>query len=180
MKIKTLNALVIIALGSALVMGGCARKTKPDQVLPDTNANNQQNATTDDANIQNKDLSFDPQGSDSGNISGLYTVHFDYDRSSISGEAKANIDKNVEWMKAHPNATVQIEGHCDRHGSIEYNLALGERRAKSVRSYMINLGVSGSKLTTISYGKEKPLDPAESETADAKNRRANFAVQSAK
>jgi len=175
---KKMTALIVLGFGIALFMAGCSKPPKPDQVLPDTSAST--GATGQDTTIQNKDLSFDPQGSDSGNISGLFTVHFDYDKSTLSAEAKENLQKDVDFMKAHPNAVVQIEGHCDHHGSIEYNLALGERRAKSVRAYMINLGVQGSRLTTISYGKEKPLDSSETETADAKNRRANFVVQANK
>lgn len=178
MKIKKFMPLVILSLGCALFLASCSKQTKPDQVLPDTTGSG--NAAVDDASIQNKDLSFDPQGSDSGNISGLYTIHFDYDKSNLSSEARSNIQKNVDWMKGHSNTKVQVEGHCDRHGSIEYNLALGERRAKAVRNYMINLGVESGRLSTISYGKEKPLDSTETETADAKNRRANFGVQSAK
>jgi peptidoglycan-associated lipoprotein len=69
---------------------------------------------------------------------------------------------------------LQIEGHCDSRGSIEYNLALGERRAKSVRAYLVNLGVSAKRLSVISYGKEKPIVQGDSEEAMAKNRRANF------
>jgi peptidoglycan-associated lipoprotein len=180
MTTKMKTTLTVLALSCALIIASCAKKTKPDEVLPDTSGLNGQNATTDDSKIQNKDLSFDPQGSDSGNITGLYTVHFDYDKSALSAEARGNMDKNVAWMKSHAAATVQVEGHCDRHGSIEYNLALGERRAKAVRAYMINLGVEGKRLTTISYGKEKPLDSSETETADGKNRRANFVVQSSK
>jgi peptidoglycan-associated lipoprotein len=179
MTTKMKMTLAVLAL-CTLTLASCQKKTKPDEVLPDTSASTGQNGTTDDANIQNKDLSFDPQGSDSGNIAGLYTIHFDYDKSALSAEARGNIDKNVAWMKAHAAAKVQIEGHCDRHGSIEYNLALGERRAKAVRAYMVNLGTDGKRLTTISYGKEKPLDSSETETADAKNRRANFVVQSTK
>ncbi len=172
--------MAVFALAFALSLANCSKKTKPDESLPDANAATQQNAATGDTNIQNKDLSFDAQGSDSGNISGLYTVHYDYDKATLSAEARSNLEKDAAWMKAHPDTTVQIEGHCDRHGSIEYNLALGERRAKGARSYMINLGIDGKRLTTISYGKEKPLDQAETETADAKNRRANFVVQSTK
>jgi peptidoglycan-associated lipoprotein len=174
MKTRILILTAVAILGVA----GC-HKNQPDQpAVPDTNLG--QTAPSEDTNVQNKDLSFDAQGSDSGSIAGLNTVHFAYDKSNIDSEARATIQKNVAWMKSHAGSTLQIEGHCDRHGSIEYNLALGERRAKAVRSYMVNLGASGKHLTTISYGKEKPLDSGETESADAKNRRANFVVQSSK
>lgn len=168
--------ILILALALTFTaMSGCKKaEKKPDEALPDTSGNAQ---TTQDTNIQNKDLSFNAQGSDSGQIDGLESVHFDYDKSAITADGRASAQKDADWMKAHPDTNVQIEGHCDRHGSIEYNLALGERRAKTVRTYMINLGVNGKRLSTISYGKEKPLDSAETESADAKNRRANFVPQ---
>jgi len=155
-----------------MMVFGCKGKEKlPEEVVPDPNA-----AGAQDTNIQSKDMTFDASGSDSGNISGLYTITFDYDKSSLSEEGRSLAQKNAEWMKSHENTTVQIEGHCDRHGSIEYNLALGERRAKTVKSYMQNLGIPDSRLATISYGKEKPLDHGENDGADRKNRRANFVV----
>jgi peptidoglycan-associated lipoprotein len=77
-------------------------------------------------------------------------------------------------MKKNPNVNVQIEGHCDARGSIEYNIALGERRANAVKNYMTSLGIPGDRLSVISYGKEKPLNQGDSESAYAANRRANF------
>ena len=124
--------------------------------------------------IESSAMSFDPSGSDSGNIPGLQTINFPYDSSTLSADAKAKAKGNAEWMKANPNSTVQIEGHCDSRGSIEYNLSLGERRAQSVKSYMTGLGIAGSRLNIISYGKEKPLATGDSEADHARNRRANF------
>lgn len=124
--------------------------------------------------IESAPLSFDPMGSDSGKIAGLVTVRFGFDKSSLDAQAKKDIETNVEWMKSNPTVKVQIEGHCDSRGTIEYNVALGERRANAVKAYMISLGVSGDRLSVISYGKEKPLDSADTEDAWAKNRRANF------
>lgn len=127
-----------------------------------------------DSSIATKDMAFDATGSDSGNIAGLHSVNFDYDQSTLSSEARRLLGDNAEWIKQHSGTTVQIEGHCDARGSVEYNLALGERRAKSVKNYLVSLGVDGKRLTVISYGKEKPLVSGDSEEAYAKNRRANF------
>lgn len=121
-----------------------------------------------------KPMALDAQGSDSGNIAGLNTVYFEYDQARLTEEARKKLADNAEWIKAHPKTTIQVEGHTDSRGSIEYNLALGERRAKSVKSYLQSLGVEAKRVTIISYGEEKPLDPAENEAAWAKNRRANF------
>jgi len=127
-----------------------------------------------DSSVSSKEMNYDATGSDSGKIDGLHTVHFDYDQSSISSESRKELGENAEWIKGHANSTVQIEGHCDKRGSTEYNLALGERRAKAVKHYLTTLGIKSKRMTVISYGEEKPLDNGDSEDAFAKNRRANF------
>jgi peptidoglycan-associated lipoprotein len=130
--------------------------------------------TSKDAAITNEKMNFDATGSDGGQIAGLYTVNFDYDKATLSEEAKKRLSDNAKWMKANPTVFMQIEGHCDERGSIEYNLALGERRAKSAKAYMASLGIENKRLSVISYGKEKPLTSGDSESAMAQNRRANF------
>lgn len=119
-------------------------------------------------------MNFDPSGSDSGKIEGLYSINFDYDKANLTTEAKKKMEANAAWMKKNPNVNMQIEGHCDDRGSVEYNLALGERRALSVKKYLTSLGISGNHLSIVSYGKEKPLVNGDSESDYAKNRRANF------
>lgn len=166
-----MKKLILLTIATA-VLAGCPKK-KPDQGALDGGAG----AGAQDTNIKSEPLSFDVSGSDSGKITGLYTINFDFDKSTLTNEGRDRAQKNVDWMKANPTAGLQIEGHCDRMGSIEYNVALGERRAKAVKAYMVNLGADGKKLSIISYGKEKLLDPAETEMADGKNRRANFVIQ---
>ncbi len=124
--------------------------------------------------ISAEDMSFDARGSDSGQIQGLNSINFGYDQASLSPESKATLKENANWLKARSGTKLQIEGHCDTRGSTEYNLALGERRAKAVESYMAGLGVSKSNLSVISYGKERLLDEGDSESAHTRNRRANF------
>jgi peptidoglycan-associated lipoprotein len=85
--------------------------------------------------------------------------------------------EKADWLQANPSETVMIEGHCDERGTTVYNLALGERRANIVRTYLVNLGVSPRRLGTVSYGEEKPLDPAPTEAAYRINRRAQFVVK---
>jgi peptidoglycan-associated lipoprotein len=111
-----------------------------------------------------------------GTVSELQTIHFDYDSSELTGEAKAMLDQNGQWLLNHPSLQILIEGHCDERGSVEYNLNLGDRRAKSVRAYLTSKGVSGDSLHTMSYGEERPLDPTLTEEAYRKNRRAQFFV----
>ena len=107
----------------------------------------------------------------------LQTVHFAYNSDELDDTARGILQANAAWMKAHPRHTVEIGGHCDERGSIGYNVALGDRRAGSVRAYLVGLGADGSKLTTVSYGEEKPVDPGHNETAWAKNRRAEFLIK---
>ena len=126
------------------------------------------------ATISQEAMTFNAQGSDSGQIQGLSTINFAYDSSSLDTRSRQQLKENADWMKANSNLTIQIEGHCDNRGSVEYNLALGERRAKSVKDYLVSLGVNASRLTIISYGKEKILELGDSEVVHARNRRANF------
>jgi len=100
-------------------------------------------------------------------------VFFEYDSAALSGTAKRTLEKNADQLK-DANADVTIEGHCDERGTIAYNLALGERRAKAAKDYLVSLGVPGNRLKIISYGKERPFDPGHTESAWSKNRRAHF------
>ena len=103
-------------------------------------------------------------------------IHFDYDSAVLQDQARRQLESHAEWMLRHPTVTVLIEGHCDERGTVEYNLALGERRAMAAYDYLLSLGVADSRLKTISYGKEFPLDPGHTEEAWARNRRAHFVI----
>jgi len=104
-------------------------------------------------------------------------VNFDFDSFELSSVAKTILKDKALWLEENANAHVLIEGHCDDRGTTEYNIALGERRAIAAQKYLINLGISESRLSTISYGEERPLDSAATEDAWAKNRRAHFVVK---
>nr|WP_319395259.1 peptidoglycan-associated lipoprotein Pal [uncultured Desulfobacter sp.] len=104
-------------------------------------------------------------------------ILFDYDSAELTEQAKGLLREKAAWLQANPADTVTIEGHCDERGTTVYNLALGERRAKAARNYLVDLGVSGSRLSTVSYGEEKPLDPAPTEAAYRINRRAQFVIR---
>lgn len=103
-------------------------------------------------------------------------IHFAFDRYDLNDDARAYLNELGEWLKKNKNFDVIIEGHCDERGTAEYNLALGERRATAAKNYLVNLGVDAKRLSTISYGEERPLDPRSCEEAWAKNRRARFNV----
>src|SRR4051812_1867070 len=165
---SSLTALV----AACLLVIACATK-KPATEAPNAGGAGAEGGKM-DQNIASNDLSFDSTGSDSGKINGLHTIHFDYDSATLSSETRKQLSDNAEWIKTNPKVTVQIEGHCDSRGSVEYNLALGERRAKAVKNYMVSLGLDSKRMTIISYGEEKPVATGDSEEAYAKNRRANF------
>lgn len=104
-------------------------------------------------------------------------IHFEFDKSELTANAREILKEKAEWLENNPSEDVLIEGHCDERGTTEYNLALGERRAKAARDFLINMGISESRLSYVSYGEEKPLDPASNPEAWAKNRRAEFVIK---
>jgi peptidoglycan-associated lipoprotein len=110
-------------------------------------------------------------------IDDLKDVFFDFDKYDIRPPDAKVLDANATWLKSNPNHLVLIEGHCDERGTNEYNLALGERRAKSTMNYLVSQGVQASRITIISYGEERPSCTQKTEDCWAKNRRAHFLVK---
>jgi peptidoglycan-associated lipoprotein len=108
----------------------------------------------------------------------LKDIHFDFDKYDIRPGDAENLKENAALLKKYTNVKIQIEGHCDERGTNEYNLALGERRANSTKKYLSSLGISPDRISTISYGEERPLDPGHNEEAWAKNRRAHTIILS--
>lgn len=104
-------------------------------------------------------------------------VYFAYDSAALDARAQETLKFKADFLRNNANAAVTIEGHCDERGTSEYNMALGQKRADSVKRFLGNLGVSGSKLNTVSFGKERPLDQGHSESSWSKNRRAHFVLQ---
>ncbi len=114
--------------------------------------------------------------SDLGTAGGLQTVYFAFNSSKISGDARMRLEANAALLKAIKAVEVQVAGHADERGSVQYNLALGQKRAAAVRNLLISLGVDGSRITTVSYGKERPLEFGHDESSWSKNRRGSFIV----
>lgn len=167
--LKVLSLVTVLATSLALSVS-CAKKKKPETGTPIGGTEGQAL----DSNIASDSLAMAGTGSDSGKIPGLSSVNFEYDSSTLTTDSRRLLAENAEWIKTNANTTVQVEGHCDSRGSVEYNLALGERRAKSVKNYLVSLGIDSKRLTIISYGEEKPIASGDNEDAYAKNRRANF------
>ncbi len=162
-KTWNLSRLALLAVTLVAVAACTSKKKSEDITSPDGTA----------PQIESTPMGFNASGSDSGQFEGLSSINFEYDKSNLTSEARKKIQGNVAWMKANPG-NLQIEGHCDARGSIEYNLSLGERRAKAVKDYMVSLGIPAARLSIISYGKEKPLSNGDAESDHAQNRRANF------
>jgi peptidoglycan-associated lipoprotein len=104
-------------------------------------------------------------------------IYFEFDKSDIMQEAQEILREKAKWLEANPDASVIIEGHCDERGTNDYNIALGDRRANSTKQFLVDMGVSSSRMETISYGEEHPVATGHNEEAWAKNRRAHFIIK---
>lgn len=105
-------------------------------------------------------------------------AHFDFDKYNIRPDAEVVLRAKAEYLTANPNVVTEVQGHCDERGTEAYNMALGDRRAKAAKNFLESLGISGTRMTTVSYGEEMPIDPGHNEEAWAKNRRAQFVIVS--
>jgi peptidoglycan-associated lipoprotein len=146
-----------------------AQRSQPINEGPDVRAVEGEGAT-------GSDIAAGAAATDSGEGGPLADVRFELDSAALTDTARAALEKHALWLQGHREAKVTVEGHCDNRGTVEYNLALGEQRARAARDYLVSLGVAAARLKTVSYGKERPLDPAATEEAFAKNRRAHFVV----
>lgn len=178
-KVKAYKRLAVV-LGLVVLMSGCSmfRDTDGSFKWPWQKPTAQEEVvapTTPTLPQDSSDMQ-EPRREEAHMIDALKTVYFDFDSSTLKPEAMEILKSNAEWLKVNPAVEVQLEGHCDSRGTIEYNYNLGQRRAESVRQYLVKIGCEQIKIHTISYGEERPVDPAENEDAWAKNRRAQFLV----
>lgn len=114
------------------------------------------------------------EGAGAADSGPLHDIHFNYDSFELDESARQTLQEDADWLKDHPDVRVEIEGHCDNRGTVEYNLALGAKRAAAAKSYLIALGISRDRLTTISYGEELPLCQEETESCWSRNRRVHL------
>ncbi len=169
MKFKSIALLTLLA--TVLTLSSCANIKKKT-----TDADTSSDSGKLD-NGKNNGMSLDLNGdSDSNKAGALKTVYFDFNSAGLSGDTKDSLNNNAQFLKSNPAVKVQVEGHADERGGVQFNLALGEKRAKVVREYLAGLGVEASRITTISLGKEKPVSFGHDEESWSKNRRANFVV----
>lgn len=160
------------ALSPKPVVSEVAKAAPKDTVLATSSINEEQSAGQASKN------SAAATGKDGALQAGLNKVYFDFNSPTLSPEARVILAKNAELMKKQASVKIRIEGNCDEAGSDDYNLSLGESRAKSAMNYLQSLGIQPDRLSIISYGKEKPADPGHGEAARAKNRRDEFVISS--
>jgi peptidoglycan-associated lipoprotein len=169
---KTL--LVCVCIAALLGLMACSKKSTPPPVY-DTDA---------DAPVQELEevdlgagefATIDPNDPVLGAV--FKNIHFNYDQFSLTPQARAILDNIADWMKNNPRRLLMIEGHCDERGTNEYNLALGDRRANSAKTYLVQLGIDAGRIYTISYGEERPAALGSTEAAWAKNRRGEFKLK---
>jgi len=174
-KTGTLVALSVVF--AVLAVGACGKKPKPE-VTPATEEVPEEEVAPPEQTAPPETTEVQEEAPTEEEISVLLKdIHFDFDDDRIREDAKKILNRNAEVLMKYPWVKVLIEGHCDERGTVEYNLALGERRAMNAKKYLVSYGIDPSRISIISYGEEKPLDPRHNEEAWAKNRRAHFVVK---
>ena len=161
--------ILILSLLLIAAITGCGKKPAVEQGAGDRGT-----GTTGGTTTETKGGDTGEQPIDTEDALKLVTIYFDFDKYNLRSDAVSDLKNNYEVLKQNQDVRVQIEGHCDERGTVEYNLALGEKRARSARDYLVNLGIPANRISIISYGKEKPVAFGSNEDAWAKNRRAEF------
>ena len=182
MKIKWNVVIVVVLAVSLFVAGGCAKKTTTStpadtkvEVKDDTSWTPPAKPQVDEAALA-AEAEARAKAEAVEELSSV-TIHFDFDSYELKEEARAILALKANIMRKYADVTVVVEGHCDERGTEEYNLALGERRARAAYEHLVILGVDPGRMKIVSYGEEKPVDPGHNESAWMQNRRAEFVVQ---
>jgi peptidoglycan-associated lipoprotein len=175
--------VMVLAATGLLALSGCPKKTEVTSI-PETPKETAAAPAASDADTVRKSEQSAPaedrKEAAAASKDGLIPVYFDFDKSDIREDSKAVLRANAEWLKTRSGTVIRIEGNCDERGTIEYNQALGQRRAAAVRKYLADLGISNKRISLISYGKEKPACTENNENCWQKNRRDDFTIISGK
>lgn len=183
MKRTMQGLIVILILALAFFVVGCAKK-KPMEKAEEITPPAQQETTVEPVPAPEKPktevavVTPAPMAGLEDQIKAFVdaNIYFAFDKYSLDAQARETLAQKAEFLKTNPNITIQIEGHCDERGTTEYNLALGERRAKAAQDYIVSLGITKERIAIISYGEEKPAEDGHSEEAWSKNRRDHFVI----
>ena len=184
MNRNSLMYLTFALFVGIITLWGCPKKaevstapesqTNAEKSTSMTNPNPTTETTTTEGKTETKSESSNEKAG--AMAEGPKPIYFDFDKSFIRDDAKAVMKENAQWLKANPTSKVRIEGNCDERGTIEYNQALGQRRAASAKKYLTEMGVSAQRISLISYGKEKPICTDHDEACWQKNRRDDLVV----
>lgn len=183
-KFTTLTAIALFLAGALVLAGGC--KKRPPTTVPDSQPTTEAPDSTGETRVpppSTPQTGRDVEGADlTGSLAEinqrgyLSDAFFDYDQSDLRDDARTTLAANAEWLKRNGAIQALVEGHADERGTSDYNLALGDRRANAAKDYLVSLGVDGSRIRTVSYGKERPGCDAATEECWQQNRRAHFVI----
>ena len=179
MRKSYFGSLAVLFIVLAFVVSGCAKKAEPPKPVEEVQAPVAAPAPAPEKPKEEVVVQTQaPMPSLDDEIKALQekNIFFDFDKFDLKPESQEILTQDATFLKAHSNVTIQVAGNCDERGTVEYNLALGERRAKAAMDFLVTLGVEKERISTISYGKEKPLDPGQTEEAWAKNRNDQFVI----
>lgn len=176
---KTLVFALSVILAVSF-MTGCRKKVKevppPPQVTEQPQVEKVEPPVVKEPSLSEEDIFLSKTLEQINKEQPLQMIHFDFDKYAIRADAQPVLERNAEWLKKFKTVKILAEGHCDERGTEEYNLALGERRARSATNYLIALGISADRIKIISYGKSQPITDRHNEAAWQKNRRAQFII----
>lgn len=175
MKKNTMLVFVSMMMCGILVLAGCPKKPE-ETAMPEAQKPAEEEVKPAPAPAEAMKEEAKPEITERA-AAGLKPVYFDFDRSFIRNDARTVLRENANWLKANPKVKVRIEGNCDERGTIEYNQALGQRRAAAAKKYLTDLGISSGRISLISYGKEKPICSAATEDCWQQNRRDDFVAE---
>lgn len=181
MRKSYFGSFAVLFIVLAFVVSGCAKKAEPPKPVEEIKAPVAAPAPAPAPEKPKEEVKIQtqaPMPSLDDEIKALQekNIYFDFDKFDLKQESQDILNQDATFLKAHANVTIQVAGNCDERGTVEYNLALGERRAKAAMDFLVTLGVEKERISTISYGKEKPLDPGQTEEAWAKNRNDQFVI----
>ena len=168
---RSIRMAAVLMMVAAIAVTGCAKKKRisDESAIGGTGGTGNEESLNESGSLGRYKRGLGPEEDGV-----LKDIHFAYDSYELDGSARDVLAANAEWLKENKRARTEIEGHCDERGTVEYNLALGAKRAKAVKDYLVSLGVGAERLTTISYGEELPLCRDAGEQCYARNRRVHF------
>ena len=167
--VRSTRVAAVLMLAAVVAVAGCAKKKRLTEESTTLGNGPGSGAITEGSSLDRYKRGLGPE---EGGV--LKDVRFAYDSYELDRQARDALAANAEWLKENPRARTEIEGHCDERGTIEYNLALGAKRAKAAKDYLVTLGIAAERLSTISYGEELPLCREATEACYVRNRRVHF------